>query len=260
MVAAIEMPPHESQFHYNMTFAITRDGYATIVNLSNYYNKILFGSDFQSECVADVVFFEENGQEKFHVRRAVPEWGSVHIDVREALIEAGHSGDAVGTVYTRLIPRDLPAALKGKRVSTECTTEIINPSGHRDFIHNTGGRVHMPSMSRASSGVMFADAYSTPCYFVFVNNYFGPRLPYVSQGIGKIEITNHRGEIYSAWTDPVPARGLQMMSIADKFPDLSAFLDGKSGHLSFKAANLAPKPWIWFGEKNGRGDISIEHM
>lgn len=259
-VNASSLPAHAHQFHFNMTFAITRERYSTIVNISNYYNPILFGKDFNSSCVAEIVFFDDQGNKGFHFLRPVPEWGSLHINVADELMAVGKSDQAIGTVYTRLIPEKLPTTLQGKRVSTECTAEIINPNGYRDFIHNTGGRVHTPSMSRAKSGVIFADEFSDPCYMVLVNNYFGPRIPYISQGIAKVEITNHLGQVRSAWTDPVPPRGLRLFNVRDKFPELREFLDGNSGFLVFNSANLAPKPWLWFGDIEGKGDISLEHM
>jgi hypothetical protein len=45
----------------------------------------------------------------------------------------------------------------------------------------------------------------------------------------------------------------------DHFPDLYDFLEGECGRLDFYSANLSHKPWVWFGARNGKTDISIDH-
>lgn len=260
MTHAIALPEHEKAFHHNMTFAITRDGFSTVLNFFNYYNHFLFGEGFATNAVVELMFFHDDGSQGFHVRHRLEAGGSLHVNVGDELRRAGERNNTMGTAYARLIPQVVPDSLKGRQVSTEYTAEHISPSGSRDFMHNTGGMVMLPNIGRRRSGLMFADRFTDPASIVLVNNYFGPRIPFVSDGFAWIEIWNHRGEKRMARTGTVPARGLKLFPLDGAFPDLVEFLDGESGRLDFTSANLARKPWLWFGPTNGRGDICLEHI
>jgi hypothetical protein len=254
------LPDHEHKFHYNITLGITRNGFSTIANFRNYYNQFLFGDNFYTDAVVDVMFFNERGHKGFRVFRAIEAGGSLHIDIAEELARAGQSREALGTIYARMIPTLVPDILKGKQVPTEYTAEHITPSGHRDFMHNSGSMVMTPSLGRRRSGVIFADRFTHPAYVVMVNNYFGPRIPYISDGFAKIDIYNHRGKKRSVRTGVVAARGVKLFPILDSFPDIYEFLEGQSGRIDFFSANLFRKPWIWFGALDGHGDICMEHI
>lgn len=259
MSVAVELPEHAKLFHYNLTAAVTRGGFSSSVNLLNYYcDEMSQGAE--SESIADILFFDEDGREGFNVRRRLPPGASLHLDVGETLREAGHPSETIGTVYTRLIPLKVPAPLKDKQVSTECTGEIVTPTGARDFIHNLGGPVYRPNVTRVRCGLMVASQTTNPKYIVLVNNYLGRRLPLISAGFARLSLTNCHGEVRRTRTPSVPARGMRLFSLDQAFPDLFDFLDGKSGKLDFYCANLAGKSWIWFGPKDGWGDLSIEHM
>lgn len=255
-----QLPDHEQHFIYNMTLAITRGGFGTVVNFHNYYNRLLFGDDFSSDGVVDAMFFNECGDQWFRVIRKIDVDGSLHLDISEELDLAGKPRETMGTVYARLIPNVIPDVLKGKQVPTEYTAEHATPSGNRDFMHNTGGMVMTPSVGRRRSGVLFADRFTSPAYIVLANNYFGPRIPYISGGFAKIDIYNHRGKRRSARTGVVPARGVKLFPLLEAFPDIYEFLEGQSGRIDFFSANIFRKPWIWFGAPDGRGDICIEHI
>jgi hypothetical protein len=149
--------------------------------------------------------------------------------------------------------------LKGKRISTELTAEIKTPSGARDFIHNTGGPAYVPMVSRYGGALLFADKFTEPCHIVLVNKYLGPKIPFISDGVANIEIQNHRGEKRRAKTGRVPARGMRLFSILDHFPDIYEFLDNECGVMNVHSANLMHKPWIWFGARDGKSDICIDH-
>jgi hypothetical protein len=259
MTSAVELPAHAHLFHYNLTAGMTRDGFSSSVNVFNYYCEQM-SAEAESDAVADVMFYDEDGALGFHVMRKLAPGASLHIDIAESLKAADHRGETLGTAYTRLIPLKVPASLQGKRVSTECTGEIVTPTGARDFIHNLGAPVYRPNVSRMECGLMFAGPEANPKYIILVNNYLGPRLPFVSRGFAMIGIANHRGQTRRLRSETVPARGARLFSIEQAFPDLEAFLEGKAGKLSFHAANLAWKSWVWFGPKSGWNDITIEHM
>ena len=254
------LPEHEKAFHHNMAFVITRDGFATVLNFFNYYNSHLFGEGFASEAVVELIFFHDDGSKGLDVRYRLPANGNLHVNVGNELHKAGERECTMGTAYARLIPHIVPESLKGTQVSTEFTAEHISPSGSRDFMHNGGGMVMRPNIGRRRSGLMFADLCTDPASIVLVNNYFGPRIPFISDGFALVEIWNHRGEKRSVRTCTVPPRGLKLYSLDAALPDLTTFLDGKSGRLDFISANLARKPWLWFGPTDGQGDISLEHI
>lgn len=255
----VELPEHARLFHYNLTAAITRDGFSSSVNVFNYYCDEM-SSGVASDAVADVMFYDEDGALGFRLMRKLVPGASLHVDIANELLAAGRSGEALGTVYTRLIPFKVPASLQGKHVSTECTGEIVTPTGARDFIHNLGAPVYRPSVSHMECGLMFAGPEANPKYIVLVNNYLGARIPFVSNGVAWISVANHRGKARRARSETVPARGTRLFSIEKAFPDLETFLEGKAGKLSFHSANLAWKSWVWFGPKSGWSEISIEHM
>jgi hypothetical protein len=259
MATAVPLPDHSRLFHYNMTAAVTRDGFSSSVNIFNYFTNDM-SDGAESDAVADILFYDENGNLGFRLTKMLPPAASLHVDVGEELRRAGHPGETIGTAYTRIIPLKVPAALVGKQVSSECTGEIVTPEGARDFIHNTGGPVYSPNTGRMECGLMFTGPEAHPKYITLINNYLGPRWPVISSGFAKIGISNHKGEVHWARTETVPAAGMTLFSIQEAFPDLEEFLDGECGKLSFYTANLSRKSWVWFGPKGSWADITIEHM
>ena len=262
MTELASLPQHQSLFHYNMVIGLAGDGFSTTINIFNYFNGMMFGDGYESPATADLVFYDQHGKEGFKIQRRLEPWSSAYIDLGEELRRdkaVGAAGVVMGTIYSRLIPDTVPAMLKGKRVSTELTAEIETPSGARDFIHNTGAPAYVPIVSQYKGGILFADQFTDPCHMVLVNRYLGPKIPFISEGFAKIEIKNHLGDSRTATTERVPARGMRLFSILDHFPDIYDFLDGQCGVMNVKAANLMHKPWIWFGARDGKSDISIDH-
>jgi len=256
----VPLPPHADRFHPNLAYGVTKFGFSTIVNVYNYYNEALFGDDFRSSAVVTLQFYDERGRRRIDRGYRLPANGNLHIDLADELARSGASEPAMGGVYVRLIPEQLPGRLTAKSISTEFTAEHINPAGFRDFMHNTSGPVLLPSLGHKRSEMLYADASSTPAYFVLINTYLGPRIPLVSEGLARITIWNKAGQRVRATSKTVPGGGTVLQSVSELFPDLQSFLNGEPGVIDFQTANLARKPWIWYGSPDMNGDLCLEHV
>ena len=243
--------------------AVDRD-LTTTINVWNYYSEFLF-SGFNSDAWAQVRIFDDRGALIASSEERLAPGASLSLDVGSLLppLQDGVQ-QVMGIAYVRLVPVVVPEALKAKRsISTEFLMCIRDRVGNGEILHNTLGPIWRPSMSRMTSGLMFADECTWPKYLVLANNYFGPLPAVLGAGRATVKITNKRGETRVARSGRVPARGLLMFDIGRHFGDLRAFLGGASGHLELVTCNLLRKPWIWFEDPQRAGDsryFSIEHL
>lgn len=257
----ISMPDHAGLFHYNTGLGLSGEGYQTWINIQNYYTTDMFENGYNSRAIAEIQVVDEDGQEGETLRQVIEPYGSCHYLVDDLLPGGkGRNKRTFSAVFARLVPETVPERMKGKRISTEFTCEVTAPGGSRDFMHNVGGRARMPSLGRRETGLLFADQVTRPVYLLLANNYFGPQLPLVSDGFARFLLINHKGEERLVETPKVPARCIRLFSLKEAIPDLEAFLDGHSGVMKFTCVNLARKPWIWFGDKNGSGEMCLEHL
>lgn len=243
-----------------MALAVAENGFRTLINVFNYYNPYIVGDGFASDAVIEIIFFDADGRQRFVHCEELSSCGSLQFDLGQALAASSHSGDTIGTAYVRLIPRVLPPGWGNGRVSTEFTTEIISPSGKRSIFHNSGSSIATPSVQQMKTGQLISDGVCRLRYLVLANNYFGPRIPYLSVGLARVKITNWHGETRTAVSRTVPPRGLRLFPMEEAFPGLVEFLDGRSGRLHFRCCNLLRKPWIWICDPNDEDSISIEHF
>ncbi len=260
-VTMIALPGHARLFTPNIGLAVTGGGFRTVVNQFNYYNTHIVGDGFEAHEIAEITFYDENGNRKFTHRELLPPCGSLHLDVGGVLATDDAAVQTVGTVYVRLIPTTLPPGWGGGLVSSEFTGEIISPAGDRSIFHNSGSSVNIPSIQRMQTGNLFSDRVSRLRYLILANNYFGPRIPFFSSGVARVSITNWRGEVRVARTPVVPPRGIRLFPMEETFDGLTDFLDARSGRLHFHCCNLLRKPWVWLS--NGPADsgtVSIEHL
>jgi len=259
--AMITLPGHARLFTPNIGLAVTGGGFRTVVNQFNYYNTHIVGDGFETDAIAEITFYDENGNRKFTHRELLPPCGSLHLDVGGALAADDAVAHTVGTVYVRLIPMSLPPGWEAGLISSEFTGEIISPMGDRSIFHNSASSVKIPSIQRMQTGNLFSDHASRLRYLILANNYFGPSIPFFSSGVARVSITNWHGGGRVARTPIVPQRGILLFPMEEAFDGLSDFLDGRSGRLYFQCCNLLRKPWVWMSNGlAGDGAVSIEHL
>ena len=254
----VRLPPHADLFYPNLNFGVVKHGYTAVLNLQNYYNELLFGPEAASDAVAEIRVFDEAGVERFATRTLLAPNGNLHVDLGAELAARGSRGTAAA-VYARLVPMRVPERFAGKRVSTEYVVELVGSSGSRDISHNMGGPTMMPSLGRRQSDMIFGDRFSRPAYLVLANNYWGPRIPLLSDGVAWVCVVNADGKRYSATTKAIPARGISLVSLQELLPEIDSFLDGKAGIINIHSLNLARKPWVWYGRDDLAGLVALEH-
>lgn len=254
----VNLPRHADFFYPNLNFGVLKHGYTAIVNLQNYYNDMLFGPEGASDAVAEVRAFDEDGVERFASRALLAPNGNLHVDLG-AELKAGGGQGTVAAVYARLVPLRVPERLAGKRVSTEYVVELVGAGGSRDLLHNIGGPTMMPSLGRRQSDMIFGDRFARPAHLVLANTYWGPRIPFVSDGVAWVCVVNADGMRYSATTKAIPARGISLVSLHQLLPNIDSFLGGKAGIINIHSVNLARKPWVWYGRDDLAGPVALEH-
>lgn len=260
-VTMIALPEHARLCTPNIGLSVTGGGFRTVVNQFNYYNTHIVGDGFETDAIAEITFYDENGNREFIHRELLPPCGSLHLDVGRKLSAGDAAAHSMGTVYVRLIPISLPPGWEVGQISSEFTGEIINPTGDRSIFHNSGSSVKFPSVQRMQTGNLFSDRGSRLCYLILANNYFGPSIPFFSSGVARVSITNWRGEVRVACTPTVPQRGIRLFPMEEEFNGLSDFLDGRSGRLFFECCNLLRKPWVWLSNgSDGNLTVGIEHL
>ena len=250
------LPPHATLFYPNLNFGVLKHGYSAVVNIQNYYNEMLFGSEDACDAVAEIRAFDEHGTERLSRRALLAPNGNLHLDLGA---ELNGSGASVMAVYARLIPLRVPKRLAGKRVSTEYIVEQVGPGGSRDLVHNTGGPSLMPSLGRRQSDMLFADQHARPAHLVLANTYWGPRIPLLSDGVAWVCVVNADGKRYAATTKAIPARGIGLVSLHSLLPNLDSFLGNHAGIINIHSVNLARKPWVWYGRDDLAGPVALEH-
>ncbi len=255
------MPLHAQYFKPNMGFGITSEGMNTSINIFNYYNTSFFGTDTQnSESIAEITFYDFNGQKLFTHRELLKPYGSLHLDIKTKLIENNNQPDTYGTVLCRLIPEVLPKTLINMFVSTEFVMEIISGSNARSFVHNSWSPVYAPKRESIRSEQVFSDNHSKSKYLILLNNYYGPKIPFLSHGRTKVSIRNHAGETISKWSGNVKARGVYLFSFEEHFPQLEEFMDGKSGEIILDGYNIVRKPITLVVSPNNKDELSVNHF
>jgi hypothetical protein len=255
------MPAHANYFHPNMTFGIAMAGFSTSINIFNYYNSVMMGAITDDlAAIAEVAFYDFCGKKRFMHRERLEPYGSLHLDLRTCLIRSNCTAETYGTLLCRLIPEVLPPDFSGKPISSEFIVELSSPSGAKSFVHNVGCPVYGPNRETMASDQVFSDEYACSRYLIFMNNYYGPKIPFLSHGRAFVKITNHRGENISSWSRKIPAQGTHLFSFKEHFPQLQEFLDGRVGTIYIETYNLVRKPLVWVTSPDSDDTIAIDHF
>lgn len=254
------LPVHAARFRPNMTFGVVGGGFGTTLNIANYFSDALFAAGYASAAVLELTVYDAEGRRMLDDRSSIPVNGSTHVDVGDRLCATEMSERLMVSIYARLIPVELPDDLGDGLISTEYTSEIRTPGGHRSFFHNTLGPTQLPSVGRIESGQLFCDPATEPQALVLCNNYLGPAIPGISTGRAQVHIRNERGKVVVARSASVPRRGIRMFFFRQEFPELTTFLDDRPGTLRLTTCNLLRKPWVWFVAPDDPSSVSIEHL
>jgi len=256
---AATLPPHAARYWPNIVFVAGGEGYATWINIMNYFGEPLFSPGEACSAIAEVAVLDADGQRVEVLREVLAPGGSFH---REVGANVGHGGPgpAMGSAHCRLIPMSHPSGLDAPWISTEFTAEIESPGGNRTFFHNTLGPSRVPGGSSMRSARIFVDGDAMVSELVLLNTYCGPTVPVIAAGRARITITNSRGDRRTARSDVVPRLGASLFSMAEHFPDLPEFLGERSGVLDLSCVNLLRKPWVWIRSPHTPRAFSVEHL
>ena len=255
----LPLPSHHRAFYPNLGLWIAKDGFATSLNLFNYFNPEVMGAGCSPRAaLAEISLYDCKGRQRLLTRRRVEPYGSLHMDLADTLA-ATTDADCYGAIVCRLIPEQLPVTLVEKPVSTEFLVEITSPQGDKSIVHNLWAATYGPHYTGMNALEAFTDSHSTVRYLVFINNNFAS-FPLLTDGRAYICVRNASGDALSARTQRIPARGALMLSMEDHFPNLAEFLGGTPGKFEFLGYNLMRKPLAWFVGADGAETFCVDHF
>ena len=251
------LPAHEGDFFPNLGFGVVGAGYRSVVNVFNYYNCDVLGpAATPTRATVQVAFYDREGRRRLETERRLEAYGSAHVDIGETLGVGASDEMVYGSILCRMIPDQIPDGVKTP-VSTEFVSEVSSNSGDRSFLHNLHSIALAPHKVQMKGVEAILTDNSRIRFLVFLNNYYGPRIPFFSKGKARVGLRNHEGKTLWAWSRPIPPRGASLFDVHACFPAMAGFLDGRAGVFLFYGYNLMKKPISWF---DGDGAFCIDHF